>query len=243
MYQVQTEQFEGPLELLLSLIEKEKLDITRISLARVADQYVEYLSREASVPLEQRARFLDIASRLILLKSRALLPVLSFTDEEEEALGDLEERLKEYQRFREASAKIGTLLSSGKRRFHRERSVETAPTFAPPEGITPSQLAEWFRRILESIPVAVQLEEKVLEEIITLEEKIAALETRIASGIEAVFSDIARESADRTHAIVSFLALLELVRRRIFHAEQQDLFGEIRFRKIEASSLSATHPS
>lgn len=233
MYQVHTGEFEGPLELLLSLIEKERLDITRISLAQVADQYVEYLSREEAVPLEERARFLDIASRLILLKSRALLPVLSFTDEEEEALDDLEARLKEYQRFREVAMKIGTLLASGRRCFPREVVQASEPTFAPPEGLTPSRLAEWFRQILTSIPTAVRLEEKVLEEIITLEEKIAALEIRIANGIEAVFSDVAEESHDRTHAIVSFLALLELVRRRIFHAEQHDLFGEIRFRRIE----------
>lgn len=240
MYQVHTEQFEGPLELLLSLIEKEKLDITRISLAKVADQYVDYLSREEAVPLEQRARFLDIASRLILLKSRALLPILSFTDEEEEALDDLEERLKEYQRFREAAMKISELFSSRKRSFPREAPQELEPTFVPPEDITSSRLTEWFRRILESIPATVRLEEKVLEEIITLEEKIAALETRIASGIEAAFSDIAKESRDETHAIVSFLALLELVRRRVFHVEQQDLFGEIRFRKIEATSPAST---
>ena len=83
MYHVRLEQFEGPLPLLLSLIEKEKLDVTRLALAALADQYLDHIENEGDVPLPHLSQFLAVASRLLLLKSRALLPILSFTEEEE----------------------------------------------------------------------------------------------------------------------------------------------------------------
>ena len=88
-YHFRLDHFEGPLDLLLSLIEREKLDITTVSLAQIADQYLEYLSTEKNVTLENLAAFLSVASRLLLIKSRALLPVLTFTEEEEESVDDL----------------------------------------------------------------------------------------------------------------------------------------------------------
>ena len=100
-YHICLEQFEGPLDLLLSLIEKEKLDITHVSLAKVADQYLKYLETEESISLGNLTAFLSVAARLILIKSRALLPILEFSDEEEESMDDLETRLKVYKRFRE----------------------------------------------------------------------------------------------------------------------------------------------
>jgi segregation and condensation protein A len=107
MYNVKLEKFEGPLELLLELIEKEQLKITELSLAHVADQYLDYIKNHDSIALENLADFLTIASRLILIKSRALLPMLQVTPEEEEEIQDLAKQLEEYKKFREASQKIG----------------------------------------------------------------------------------------------------------------------------------------
>lgn len=104
-YRFQLEQFEGPLDLLLGLIEKEKLDITQVSLAEIADQFLAYIDNNENINLEQLSAFLSVATRLILIKSRALLPILTFTEEEEESIQDLEEHLRLYQIFREQAKK------------------------------------------------------------------------------------------------------------------------------------------
>lgn len=232
MYHVRLEQFEGPLPLLLSLIEKEKLDITRLALATVADQYLEHLARENDVPLPHLSQFLSVASRLLLLKSRALLPILSFTEEEEDEIEDLEWRLREYKRYKEASVKLGGLFLLGHRSFHRESFVNVPEVFAPPSNVSVVNIREAFFAVLESIHIPVSLNEHIVEEVVTLEERVAFLEMRIEQCFEAAFSDIAMESRDRIEIVVSFLALLELVRRRTFEVDQGELFGEIRFRKV-----------
>lgn len=236
MYNVRLEQFEGPLPLLLSLIEKEKLDVTRLALSAVADQYLEHIARESDVPLPHLSQFLSVASRLLLLKSRALLPVLSFTEEEEEAIEDLEWRLREYKRYKEASVKLGTLFLLGHRGFHRESFVHVPEVFAPPSNASVESIRESFSAVLSALPLPVSLDEQVVEEVVTLEERVAFLEARIERCLETAFSDIVAESRDRIEVVVSFLALLELVRRRTFDVDQGELFGEIRFRKSVVSA-------
>jgi segregation and condensation protein A len=233
MYQVRLEQFEGPMPLLLSLIEKEKLDVTRLALALVADQYLEHIARESDVPLPHLSQFLAVASRLLLLKSRALLPVLSFTEEEEEEIEDLEWRLLEYRRYKEASLKLGSLFVSGRRSFHRESFAGVGDVFAPPHSLRVADIRDAFSGVLGNIPIPIPLEERVVEETVTLEERIAFLESRMARSIDATFSDTVAESNDRIEIVVSFLALLELVRRKTFEVEQGEIFGEIRFRRAE----------
>lgn len=233
MYQVRLEQFEGPMSLLLSLIEKEKLDVTRLALALVADQYLEHIAREKDVPLPNLSQFLAIASRLLLLKSRALLPTLSFTEEEEEEIEDLEWRLREYRRYKEASVKLGSLFVAGHRSFHRESFAGVSDVFAPPRSLKSADIRDAFSGVLGNIPIPIPREERAVEDAVTLEERIAFLEDRMARSVEAVFSDVAAESRDRIEMVVSFLALLELVRRKTFAVEQGELFGEIRFRRVE----------
>lgn len=229
-YHIQLEQFEGPLPLLLSLIEREKLDITRLSLAKVADQYLDYVSREEHITLENLARFLSIAARLILIKSKALLPTLTFTDEEEDEIGDLEEELRRYKRFKEAAMRLGILISEGHTIVTRESSLESVSIFLPPKNLTREDLANYFRSVLGNLPSMEILEEKRVAEIVTLEEKITLLQESIRDRVQKSFSEIVALATDRVHVIVSFLALLELVKQRVIHAQQGELFGDIHFR-------------
>ncbi len=143
-YHFRLEKFEGPLDLLLSLIEKEKLDITQVSLAQVADQYLAYIRDEESLSLENLSAFLTIAARLILIKSRALLPVLDFSDEEEEAMEDLEYQLKAYRLFREASQALGTMFLQSRGAWAREGYLGTQVVFYPPKDITALALHDHF---------------------------------------------------------------------------------------------------
>ncbi len=238
-YHIQLEQFEGPLPLLLSLIEREKLDITRLSLAKIADQYLEYLTREDSISLDNLARFLSVAARLILIKSKALLPILAFTDEEEEEIGDLEAELRRYKQFKEAAIRLGMLFSERHTLYTRESSLGSVSIFLPPKNMTKEDLAQYFRSVIGNLPSMEILEEKRVAEIVTLEEKITLLQESIRDRVQKSFSEIVSSATDRVHVIVSFLALLELVKQRIVHAQQGELFGEIHFRSVTEKKLSA----
>jgi segregation and condensation protein A len=230
-YHIQLPQFEGPLELLLTLIEKQKLDVTRVSLAKITDQYLEYIASEGTISLENLSWFLVIASRLILIKSKALLPALTFDDEEEEEIEDLEYQLKEYKKFKEAALILKGLFDAKRSMYAREGSFLVQSLFYPPFGVMSQDMLMHFEHVLSEIPVLEKLEEKMVAEVITLEEKIVSLQAMIRRKIETSFSEIVANSKDKIDVIVSFLAMLELVKQRMVHVEQGDLFSEIRLKQ------------
>ena len=229
-YQIKLEQFEGPLDLLLNLIEEEKLDITKVSLARVADQYLEYIKNNQNIKLENLADFLSVASKLILIKSRALLPFLRFTEEEEQEIQDLSKQLEEYKKFKDASVKIAGLASRKKFSFTREVFEGVGPLFYPPEDINAFDLKKYFQMILADIPVIEKLEEEFVQEIITLEEKINDLRQTIQERAEVSFSELTNDAKEKVDIIVSFLAILEMVKQKIIDVEQNDIFREIKLK-------------
>ncbi len=232
VYHYRLEKFEGPLDLLLSLIEKEKLDITQVSLAQVADQYLGYIREEEATTLENLAAFLTIAARLILIKSRALLPVLSFSDEEEEAMEDLEHRLKAYQLFRSAAKNLEVLFQTSRGAFARESFLGTQAVFYPPKGMTAESLREHFARVLGDIPIFEVLPEKELAAIVTLEEKISHLRQSLTERAESSFAAIIENVHDRVEVIVSFLALLELIKQRFITVKQEKFFSDIHINRL-----------
>ena len=230
-YAVRLEQFEGPLELLLQLIEKEKLDVTRVSLASVADQYLAYIARQGEVPLSQLAQFLSVASRLILLKSRALLPLLEFTEEEEESIEGLEWQLREYRKFRDASVRLGLLFAKAERARPRESFLGAAVVFLPSRTVNADSLADSFRSVLGEIPLLEKLEEEEIRNVISLEEKMIELRSTLASRMETSFRQMTLDVADKIEIIVAFLAVLELVKQRFVRAEQGGSFQDIALRQ------------
>lgn len=231
-YHFRLEKFEGPLDLLLALIEKEKLDITQVSLAQVADQYLSYIRDEESISLENLSAFLSIAARLILIKSRALLPILDFSDEEEEAMEDLEYRLKAYKLFREASLSLGALFLKSHGAFSRESFLGTQVVFYPPKDITKESLRDHFASVLGDIPVFEVLPEKEIASVITLEEKITLLQRTLSDRVESSFHELISSAEDRVEVIVSFLAMLELIKQRFISVEQEKFFSDIRIKRL-----------
>jgi segregation and condensation protein A len=227
-YQIKLEKFEGPIQLLLELIEKEKLEITELSLARVTDQYLEHIRSNENIHLENLADFLSVASRLILIKSRALLPSLTFDDDEEEEIRDLARQLEEYKKFKLASIKLGSMASRFRVACSREGYLGVRSVFYPPEDVNAYDLKKYFQKILDEIPVIEKLQEELVLEVITLEEKIADLEQTMRKKIETSFSDIVANAKDKIEVIVSFLAMLEMVKQRIIQVEQKDLFKDIK---------------
>ena len=226
-YQIKIEQFEGPMDLLLQMTEDQKLDITRVSLAKIADQYLEYISNAQNITLSHLADFLSIASRLILIKSKALLPLLEFTEEEEAEIKDLEYQLAEYKKFKEAAKNLAVLYHNSKESFSREGFSGRSVVFFPPENIAADDLAKTFSRILGEIPIVDKLEEEMVREVLTLEEKIIHLQETLREKAETSFSEIVTNAKDKIEVIVSFLAMLEMIKQKMIHVEQMELFSEI----------------
>lgn len=239
-YKIKIEQFEGPLDLLLQLTEQEKLDITRVSLARITDQYLEYISNAKNITLAHLADFLSVASRLILIKSKALLPLLQFTEEEEEEIKDLEHQLAEYKKFKDASIKLNEIFVSPCSCFSREGFPGLEKVFYPPQNLTAEDLAKTFNKVLGEIPVAEKLEEETVKEVLTLEDRIVHLQETLRQRVETSFSQLIAEAKDKVEVVVSFLAMLELVKQRIIHVEQKELFSEISLKHKEDMSHQST---
>ena len=221
---VSTPVFEGPLELLLALVEREEVDIFKVSLAKVTDAYLaEIASREIPDPQEM-AEFLWMAARMLLLKSVRLLPGETPTDEETELLGwedEVRQRLEEYRAYKEIA---GELL---------ERAQQETFAFPPParviqaggqeEPLDVDFLLQAFNRVLARIPPRPLV---VTGRTWTLQEKLDLIIDRLLQGpIELV--ELILESEDRLEAVVTFVAVLELIRRSAVRVKQKERFGPI----------------
>jgi len=216
------------MELLLELIQKEKLEITELSLSKVANEYLEYIKSNQNINLENLADFLSVASRLILIKSRALLPMLKFSEEEEEEIQDLAKQLEEYKKFKEVSINLGKIAGRGKICYSREGFGGVKSIFYPPEDFNIYDFKKHFLSILSEIPILEKLSEEIVSEVVTLEEKISELENFLREKIQSSFSDLVGKAQDKAEVIVSFLAMLEMIKQRIVEVEQADLFQEIK---------------
>jgi len=234
VYHTKLDKFEGPLDLLLELIEGQKLDIAEVSLAKVADQYLEYISQREKITLESLADFLTVASKLILIKSKALLPTLEFSDEEEKEILDLEKQLAEFKKFKDISIRIGKMSESKRISFSREKFVAIKTFFYPPENINVFDFKKYFVKVLSEIPMFEKLEEEMVREVITLEERINHLHDFIKGKIETSFAELVLNAEDKVDVIVSFLAMLEMVKQKIIHVDQGELFSEIKLRHKES---------
>lgn len=235
-YQIKLEQFEGPLDLLLQLIEQEKLSINEISLATIAEQYLDYLQHIEERFPEELADFLVVATKLLLMKSRTLLPYLQIEEEEEER--SLEEQLKIYKVYFDATKQIQQLLFNGGRLFSRPpvKMLSRETVFAPPEGITLQNLASWMGEVLRQLEPLIALPRQSLEKAVTLQEKIADLEHRLVREFSLSFKSLIRTASSRTEIILTFLALLELVKQKSIMVKQDKLFSDISIQKTKTSN-------
>lgn len=231
-YQVKLQQFEGPLPLLLELIEKEKLDITTVSLAQVADDFLAYIEQGKNINLANLSEFLLIASHLILIKSKALLPFFEFTKEEEEDIEDLEARLREYRRFKKASKQLGEDWMKQNISFAKSESkIQPIKTTMP--DIMPDDLwAMTLSVVEENEKEQKEMAEETWENVISLEERITELRNTIVKRAKVSFSETVKEAKSKMEVVVSFLAILEMLKQKFVTVKQDKAFGEIFIEKI-----------
>ncbi|MEK9130264.1 MAG: ScpA family protein [Patescibacteria group bacterium] len=228
MYQIKLEQFEGPLDLLLQLIERQKFDITQISLSQVADQFIKYLNQTKNLSLDELADFLVIAAKLLLIKSKTLLPLLNLEEEETQKL---EEQLKIYKEYFDASKKINEIILKKNFTFTKEKSLKNIlPIFNPPKKIDKNTLAKTFSEILKNIEITFNLlpnEKKIIKKIFSLQEKIEHIKNLIFQKSKLSFNHFINSSKSKVEIIVNFLALLELIKQKHIFVIQEENFREI----------------
>lgn len=238
-YKVQTPVYEGPLDLLLNLIEHAELDITTVSLAMVTDQYLSYIKSMEQLNADEISAFLVIAAKLIQIKSEALLPRPPVREVGEEDTGQaLVDQLKLYKRFKE----IGGWLSD-----REKANLRTYLRVAPPPKVEPkldlsnitleklvAAAEEVFAREKSKKPLA----SVIAAPRVTIREKIELI-TKIMKDVQrASFSSLIKDSRSRLEIVVTFLAMLELIKRYRVQAYQEGLFGDIEIDRMEEWSES-----
>lgn len=238
MYQIRNEQFTGPIETLLEMIEARKLEITQVSLALVTDDFLKFvqeMNASGKERNEDEIRFLSdfvaVASRLLVIKSKALLPSLELSTEDQEDIKDLEHRLKFYQQFKPAMLHMKALYESDAVSVARPLLLGRPTIFYPSPEITPSALHTAMTTLFETLKQASLELKKVENTVIKLEEKIEEVLAKVTSGIRSFGSMISEKS--KREVVVLFLALLHLLRDQHIRVEQHDRFSDITIKKSE----------
>lgn len=233
-FEVQVDQYQGPLAKLLELIEARQLDVSRISLAEITFAFLEHIREiERETPPAVLADFLVIAARLVLIKSKQLLPTLVLTVEEESEAHDLEARLALYRVF---AARGGAAVRQLRERFENPclrsfgrpftLTVSAGPIFYPSENLTVATLRTSLTMISRELAQLVAPEQTVKRLVISLEQKVSELMERCKNAARASFHALAT-NRPREEVIVMFIALLHLLKQRSISVEQGDVFSDI----------------
>ena len=225
-FTVKQNSFEGPLDLLLDLIEKRKLFVNDVSLAKVADDYIAYVKNLGEFPVADGAHFVLIASTLLLIKSKSLLPTLNLTTEEQASIHDLEMRLKIYERMRDLAQKVKPLFGTHMMYVRGDRKQQ--PVFSPDADMTVGNLFAAAGRVLSNLPKKEFLPKVVVDKVISLEVMIESLTKRVGESLRMSFREFSgSHKGDRVNIIVSFLAMLELVKQGVIDVSQEKHFDDI----------------
>lgn len=231
MHKVKIEKFEGPLDLLLHLIEQQELDICEVSLASVTEQYIQYLNQLEDLGVEDLADFLTIAARLLLIKSKALMPYLTWETEEE--YDDLEKQLKIYREYLDASKLVRKMILKKRFTYVREKMPQIVEEgFNPPKNVNVNKLQKVFANIILGLEPLVNVPQEVIRKTINIQEKIQGIRDLMLKEASMNFENIIRESKSKTEVIVNFLAILELVKQRTVIVRQDGVFTTLTIERV-----------
>ena len=236
-FHVRTAVYEGPFELLLGLVEERKLLVNDLALAAVTEEFIAHVREQRGFPLEETSRFIAVAATLLLIKSKSLLPNLALTEEEESDMGDLTRRLALYEKAREAARSLARLF--GKRILSERGDIRIDPLFAPSRDLSLASLVEAYVEALQAARTSdTVLPETAVKTTVTLEEMMERLIQRVTTALSLSFREFTGTAKEKVETIVSFLALLELVKQGSVEADQKGAFQDI---KMTASQVTAPH--
>lgn len=227
-FKVKTETFEGPFDLLVTLIEKKKMHVSDVALSQVADDFITYVNERDDFPVDETAHFILVAATLLLIKSKNLLPVLDLTEEEESDIQDLEKRLRLYKKIR----RISLLLTPKWTKnilLARQYVPEPDPVFAPGEDVSQENLHESLKHMLAQAKThAKPVPKAKVQKVISLEEMMDRLATRIQKSLSMSFKEFSgMGKAEKVDVVISFLAMLELVKQGAVSVVQTGAFQDI----------------
>jgi segregation and condensation protein A len=241
-YTIKTAGFEGPFGLLLDLIEKRKLHINDVSLATVTEEYLQHLNKMGGLPPAEISSFVLVASTLLLIKSKSLLPNLDLSTEEEGYIKSLEERLRLYELFTRLGGNIKSNFGKKIIFFPLERKNNVL-VFLPDDQITLESMMTFAKDALGAMPKKVFLPEVEVRKVISIEEMIDNLTERIKKSLKMNFKDLHGQTGIHTKeekivVIVGFLAMLEMVRGGLIDAIQEIDGGDIIMTREEISETN-----
>ena len=226
-FTVKTRTFEGPLDLLLELIEQRKLFVSDISLAKVTDDFIAHVRQFENMPMGESAHFILVASTLLLIKSKSLLPGLNITEDEQSDIHDLETRLKIYKRIKDAARHVQSAFG-GDMIFPQSQSRRIDPIFIPDPEFSLEKALYALKDLINRLPKKESLPKHVVEKVVSLEDMIGNLTARISTQLKMSFSQFtAGHRGERVNVIVSFLAMLELVKQGVLEVTQHSAFADI----------------
>lgn len=249
-YEVKIDQFSGPLEKLLELIEERRMEITAVNLAEITNDFLEYLQTlaEGNAHPSVISDFIVIASKLLLIKSKALLPSLELTEEEERDVQDLELRLKIYKEFsargesstgeKNAASNIKELWEDQRSCFSRELFSNLPPIFYPPAKLKISDMSNSILNIITELQALIPEQKNVKKAVMNVKEKMEELLSRFKTKIENSFKEIS-ESKSKLEIIILFLAVLHLIRDRLITSTQNEQFSDIIIKQKQGSAETA----
>jgi segregation and condensation protein A len=237
-YKVKLEVFEGPLDLLLYLIKKDEVDIYDIPIESITKQYLEYLQMFKILDLDVAGEFVVMAANLIYIKSRSLLPVDQQPPEEEAEEADprweLVRQLIEYKKFKDAAGHLQLREIERENLFVRVPEKPETQAERPLGEVSIFDLINAFQGILKRLNKSEDLRE-IFEENYSVSDKIELVMKLTASGVPLKFTELFANAASRTEVVVTFLALLELIRLKQLRVTQSEEFGEIELSRVQVS--------
>ena len=242
-YTVQLQQFEGPLDLLLQLIEREKLDISAVSLAQVADQFLSTIRQMEQVEAADLANFLVVAVKLVWIKSRLLLPQPrppSDDGEEEDPAEALARQLREYKRFKEAAASLRAIEEAGLHTYLRSAPPpELEQRLRPDGGLLSELLAAAHTAFATLDAAAAEIPQGMVAPFkLTIQDQIVHIREATQGGHRVTFRSLLSQARHRLEIIVTLLAVLELIKRQHIQVQQDSAFGEIIIEAVEGVEIT-----
>ena len=234
-FDIRTEVYEGPFEVLLDLIEARKLLVNDLALASITEEYIQHVRSQEAFPVEETASFVQIAATLLLIKSKSLIPDLILTEEENADINDLKRRLEAYEKVREASRELARIFGKSPMLPAGERAPD--PFFAPSRDLSQPALAEALARVLAAREAVEELPETRVRSLISIEEVMDQLAKRVQSALTLSFKEFTGSAKEKVDIVVSFLALLELVKQGAVAAEQSQQHGDIRISHTASASV------
>ncbi len=236
-FYIETDTYHGPFELVLELIEKRKLLVNDLSLASITDDFITHIHAQKSFPVEETAYFIGIAATLLLIKSKSLIPEFSLTEEESEDVEELKRRLVAYEYARNASQVLGKLFGCSILISRGPQKPEVI--FSPSADLSIETVTATLIDVLKACePVKEKLSEVRVRPIISIEEMMSALAKRVQTAITLSFREFSGQGKrEKIDVVVSFLALLELVKQGAIEAAQSNQFDDIRMTNTTSNTV------